>query len=105
MLVTQTYYSDQFSLTAPIAEILNGTSFIAMRSIASKLVPSDELGECSLKNMETNIWLDFLNLYDKKRSAVNILRLSDVPNIFANDSLYVVTRKPRESPLQFTQKF
>lgn len=25
-------------------EILNGTSFIAMRSIASKLVPSDELG-------------------------------------------------------------
>jgi PCFT/HCP family folate transporter-like MFS transporter 1/3 len=28
---------------APIAEILNGTSFIAMRSIASKLVQSDEL--------------------------------------------------------------
>lgn len=27
----------------PIAEILNGTSFIAMRSIASKLVQSDEL--------------------------------------------------------------
>lgn len=25
-------------------EILNGTSFIAMRSIASKLVPADELG-------------------------------------------------------------
>ncbi|XP_026472113.1 proton-coupled folate transporter-like [Ctenocephalides felis] len=30
---------------APIIEILNGTSFIAMRSIASKLVPSDELGK------------------------------------------------------------
>ncbi|KAK5649903.1 hypothetical protein RI129_000932 [Pyrocoelia pectoralis] len=29
----------------PIVEILNGTSFIAMRSIASKLVPSDELGK------------------------------------------------------------
>ncbi|XP_066256731.1 probable peptidoglycan muropeptide transporter SLC46 isoform X1 [Euwallacea similis] len=28
-----------------IVEILNGTSFIAMRSIASKLVPSDELGK------------------------------------------------------------
>lgn len=28
---------------APLAEILNGTSFIAMRSIASKLVQSDEL--------------------------------------------------------------
>lgn len=27
----------------PLAEILNGTSFIAMRSIASKLVQSDEL--------------------------------------------------------------
>jgi len=42
----------QFSLTAPIVEILNGTSFIAMRSIASKLVPSDELGKCSLKTQE-----------------------------------------------------
>ncbi|KAF5270431.1 hypothetical protein FQR65_LT05619 [Abscondita terminalis] len=29
----------------PIVEILNGTSFIAMRSIASKLVPTDELGK------------------------------------------------------------
>lgn len=29
----------------PIVEILNGTSFIAMRSIASKLVNSDELGK------------------------------------------------------------
>ncbi|CAH1381600.1 unnamed protein product [Tenebrio molitor] len=28
-----------------IVEILNGTSFIAMRSIASKLVPADELGK------------------------------------------------------------
>ena len=28
----------------PIVEILNGTSFIAMRSIASKLVSKDELG-------------------------------------------------------------
>ncbi|PSN43506.1 hypothetical protein C0J52_13408 [Blattella germanica] len=30
---------------APLIEILNGTSFIAMRSIASKLVPQDELGK------------------------------------------------------------
>jgi len=30
--------------TAPLVEIINGTSFIAMRSIISKLVPSDELG-------------------------------------------------------------
>ncbi|KAJ9578948.1 hypothetical protein L9F63_024944 [Diploptera punctata] len=30
---------------APLVEILNGTSFIAMRSIASKLVPTDELGK------------------------------------------------------------
>lgn len=30
---------------APIVEILNGTSFIAMRSIASKLVPPEELGK------------------------------------------------------------
>lgn len=30
---------------APIVEILNGTSFIAMRSIASKLVNSNELGK------------------------------------------------------------
>ncbi|XP_069675479.1 probable peptidoglycan muropeptide transporter SLC46 [Periplaneta americana] len=30
---------------APLVEILNGTSFIAMRSIASKLVPTDEIGK------------------------------------------------------------
>lgn len=30
--------------TGAIVEIFNGTSFIAMRSIASKLVPSEELG-------------------------------------------------------------
>jgi len=30
---------------APIVDIVNGTSFIAMRSIASKLVPPDELGK------------------------------------------------------------
>lgn len=29
----------------PIVEFLNGTSFIAMRSIASKLVNSDQLGK------------------------------------------------------------
>ncbi|KAK0174940.1 hypothetical protein PV327_010643 [Microctonus hyperodae] len=29
----------------PLVEIVNGTSFIAMRSIASKLVPTDELGK------------------------------------------------------------
>lgn len=32
-------------LIAPLVEIVNGTSFIAMRSIASKLVPTDELGK------------------------------------------------------------
>lgn len=30
---------------APLVEIVNGTSFIAMRSIMSKLVPNDELGK------------------------------------------------------------
>ncbi|XP_014291289.1 probable peptidoglycan muropeptide transporter SLC46 [Halyomorpha halys] len=30
---------------APLVDIVNGTSFIAMRSIASKLVPPDELGK------------------------------------------------------------
>ncbi|XP_048513427.1 proton-coupled folate transporter-like [Athalia rosae] len=30
---------------APLADIVNGTSLIAMRSIASKLVPTDELGK------------------------------------------------------------
>lgn len=34
-----------YSFTAPIVELLNGTSFIAMRSIATKLVESDELGK------------------------------------------------------------
>jgi hypothetical protein len=34
----------QFYL-GPLVEILNGTSFISMRSIASKLIGSDELGE------------------------------------------------------------
>lgn len=33
------------SISAPLVEILNGTSFIAMRSIASKLVPPEELGK------------------------------------------------------------
>lgn len=32
-------------LTAPLVDIVNGTSFIAMRSIISKLVPPDELGK------------------------------------------------------------
>lgn len=32
-------------LLGPVVEILNGTSFIAMRSLASKLVASDELGK------------------------------------------------------------
>lgn len=31
---------------APLVDMVNGTSFIAMRSIASKLVPPDELGKC-----------------------------------------------------------
>lgn len=40
------YAETTFALyMAPLVEILNGTSFIAMRSIASKLVPGDELGK------------------------------------------------------------
>lgn len=31
--------------SAPLVDIVNGTSFIAMRSIVSKLVPTDELGK------------------------------------------------------------
>ncbi|RZC41749.1 MFS 1 domain containing protein [Asbolus verrucosus] len=38
-------YSMITNLIGAIVEILNGTSFIAMRSIASKLVPADELGK------------------------------------------------------------
>ncbi|XP_067013290.1 probable peptidoglycan muropeptide transporter SLC46 isoform X1 [Anabrus simplex] len=37
--------TDWMIYMAPIVEILNGTSFIAMRSIISKLVPPDELGK------------------------------------------------------------
>ncbi|KAK7872175.1 hypothetical protein R5R35_001737 [Gryllus longicercus] len=37
--------TDWMIYLAPIVEILNGTSFIAMRSIISKLVPADELGK------------------------------------------------------------
>lgn len=33
-------------VSGAIVEVLNGTSFIAMRSIMSKLVPPDELGRC-----------------------------------------------------------
>lgn len=33
------------SVVAPLVDIVNGTSFIAMRSIASKLVPPEELGK------------------------------------------------------------
>ncbi|XP_015117913.1 proton-coupled folate transporter [Diachasma alloeum] len=36
---------DWMMYLGPIVEIVNGTSFIAMRSIASKLVPTDELGK------------------------------------------------------------
>nr|CAD7590026.1 unnamed protein product [Timema genevievae] len=38
-------YSMVTGLVAPLVELLNGTSFIAMRSIATKLVPADELGK------------------------------------------------------------
>ncbi|XP_063216920.1 probable peptidoglycan muropeptide transporter SLC46 [Bacillus rossius redtenbacheri] len=37
--------TDWMIYLAPIIEMLNGTSFIAMRSIATKLVPADELGK------------------------------------------------------------
>ncbi|XP_012286336.1 uncharacterized protein LOC105702940 [Orussus abietinus] len=37
--------TDWMIYVAPLIEIVNGTSFIAMRSIASKLVPTDELGK------------------------------------------------------------
>lgn len=43
-----TFYFNNFIIflfvSAPLVDIVNGTSFIAMRSIASKLVPPDELG-------------------------------------------------------------
>lgn len=44
----------------PLAEILNGTSFIAMRSIASKLVQSDELVRLKINFM--------IKLYDLKKT-------------------------------------
>lgn len=34
-----------FLFSAPLLEILNGTSFIAMRSIATKLVSGEEFGK------------------------------------------------------------
>lgn len=41
----QQFYFMYNMFTAPLVDIINGTSFIAMRSIISKLVPSaDELG-------------------------------------------------------------
>lgn len=43
----------------PIAEILNGTSFIAMRSIASKLVQSDELVRFNEFQLEFSFIFDF----------------------------------------------
>lgn len=41
----QDVFFTNYTLPAPLVEILNGTSFIAMRSIATKLVESDELGK------------------------------------------------------------
>lgn len=40
-----------------IAEIFNGTSFIAMRSIVSKLVPPDELGNTKPKIKRNPIFI------------------------------------------------
>lgn len=40
-----TYIIYERSVPAPLLEILNGTSYIALRSIASKLVSGDEFGE------------------------------------------------------------
>ncbi|KAI4458410.1 MFS transporter [Holotrichia oblita] len=42
---TSNLYKLLLALTGSIVEIFNGTSFIAMRSIASKLVPTEELGK------------------------------------------------------------
>jgi len=41
---TNTLDNIDIMFTAPLVDIVNGTSFIAMRSIISKLVPPDELG-------------------------------------------------------------
>lgn len=54
----------------PIAEILNGTSFIAMRSIASKLVQSDEL--VRPKQFRFNFHLTFLVFQGKVNSLFGV---------------------------------
>lgn len=44
ILIENRIFSNKNYFLGAIAEIFNGTSFIAMRSIVSKLVPPDELG-------------------------------------------------------------
>lgn len=40
-------YNNDYLFSAPLIEIFNGTSFIAMRSMVSKLVDQEELGKIS----------------------------------------------------------
>lgn len=63
-----------------VVEILNGTSFISMRSIASKLVASDELGKVNsmLGVTESIVPLVYAPLYAK----IYTLTLAVLPGTF-----------------------
>lgn len=50
--------------TAPLVDMMNGTSFIAMRAMASKLVPSDELGKRLRENCVSLRDNDVLDVFD-----------------------------------------
>lgn len=39
------FFTHDYFVSAPLIEIFSGTSFIAMRSMVSKLVDRDELGK------------------------------------------------------------
>lgn len=69
------FYRDKFkviifiAILAPLIEILNGPSFLAMTSIISKLVEPDELGKffhyrsCGYKFYITNLHPDLYNTF------------------------------------------
>ncbi|XP_029667705.1 uncharacterized protein LOC115238223 isoform X1 [Formica exsecta] len=65
---------------AAIVEIVNGTSFIAMRSIASKLVPTDELGKV---NSLFGVCESLMPLiYGPMYSAIYAATMNTVPGTF-----------------------
>ncbi|KAL1488422.1 hypothetical protein ABEB36_014895 [Hypothenemus hampei] len=63
-----------------IVEILNGTSFIAMRSIASKLVPSDELGKLNSLFGACEALMPLL--YGPMYSATYAATINTMPGVF-----------------------